>query len=102
MEKPKVLYPNASPFHSLKIHPRNRPPRADLYKFNLPDRIPRFTLPLRNEDRLPILDLQALLDRVYDRAGYDVAVDYSSNPVSSLSGEEMDWLDAQLREKGLR
>lgn len=77
-------------------------PRADLYGFNLSDAIPAFSLPLRSEDSLPVLDLQALLDRVYDRAGYDVAIDYSSNPVSSLSGEELDWLDAQLREKGLR
>ncbi|HBE17940.1 MAG TPA: hypothetical protein DEG17_17575 [Cyanobacteria bacterium UBA11149] len=49
-----------------------------------------------------IVNLQALLDSVYDRAGYDVVIDYSSNPVSSLSAEEINWLDAQLREKGLR
>lgn len=97
-----ILHKGEPSRYRILISRSDRRPRADLYGFNLPDAIPAFSLPLRPEDRLPVLDLQMLLDRVYDRAGYDVAIDYSSNPVSSLSEEEINWIDAQLQEKGLR
>lgn len=80
----------------------DRRPRADLYVFNLPDMIPSFPLPLRSEDVEPVLNLQALLGRVYDRAGYEVAIDYRSQPVPPLSPVEADWMDSLLRKKGLR
>jgi len=60
-------------------------PAADLYLFNLPDAIPAFPLPLRSGDVEPIVDLQALLNEVYDRAGYDFTLDYTPDPVPALS-----------------
>jgi Protein of unknown function (DUF4058) len=51
-------------------------PNADLYAFNLPDVIPSFPLPLRAGDTEPILDLQNLLNNVYDLYGYDLVVNY--------------------------
>lgn len=80
----------------------DRRPTADLYLFNLPNEIPKFTLPLRSEDVDPVVDLQALLNGVYDRAGYDYTIDYSREPVPALSEEDAAWADALLREKGLR
>jgi len=40
--------------------------------------IPAFALPLRGGDVEPIVDLQALLNTVYDRAGYDFTIDYTA------------------------
>ncbi|MUH00186.1 DUF4058 family protein [Scytonema sp. UIC 10036] len=80
----------------------DRRPRADLYVFNLPDKIPTFSLPLRAQENLPIVDLQVLLSFIYDRAGYDVAIDYTKEPVPPLTKLEADWVDSLLREKGLR
>jgi Uma2 family endonuclease len=80
----------------------DRRPTADLYLFNLPNEIPKFSLPLRSEDVEPVIDLQALLHGVYDRAGYDYTMDYSREPVPALSEADAAWADAILREKGLR
>jgi hypothetical protein len=66
-------------------------PRADLYCFNLPDLIPLFPLPLQSPDPEPVIDLHALLSQVYERAGYEVAIDYRCDPVISLDAEAADW-----------
>jgi len=77
-------------------------PYADLYAFNLQDVIPTFSLPLRSGDTEPVLNLQALLNEVYDVSGYDLVVDYSQEPVPALSEKDAAWADALLQEKGLR
>lgn len=77
-------------------------PTADLYLFNLPDSIPRFSLPLQPDDREPLVDLQTLLNDVYDRSGYDYFIDYRLNPLPPMSKADMAWLDALLRSKDLR
>jgi hypothetical protein len=77
-------------------------PHADLYTFNLLDRIPAFPLPLRPEDNEPIVDLQLLLDEVYELSGYDRAIDYNREPARSLSTETAAWLDEILRDRNLR
>jgi hypothetical protein len=80
----------------------NRHPIADLYAFNLQDIIPAFPLPLRSGDSEPVIDLQALLNEIYDASGYDLAVDYSQEAVPALSEADADWADALLQDKGLR
>jgi hypothetical protein len=80
----------------------NQKPLGDLYLFNLPDMIPQFPLPLRGGDAEPIVDLQALLNTVYDRAAYDFRIDYTAAPVPPLSEADATWADSLLRDKGLR
>ncbi|MBD1808981.1 DUF4058 family protein [Microcoleus sp. FACHB-SPT15] len=80
----------------------DRRPSADLYAFNLQNAIPSFPLPLRKEDTEPLVDLQELLNGVYDRAGYDLVIDYSHEPVPPLKESDAAWADVLLREKGLR
>ncbi|BBD66442.1 hypothetical protein NIES4072_62880 [Nostoc commune NIES-4072] len=80
----------------------DRRPYADLYAFNLPDIIPAFPLPLRSGDTEPVIDLQTLLNEVYDIYGYDLVVDYSQQPVPALSEADAAWADALLQHKGLR
>lgn len=77
-------------------------PTADLYLFNLPDAIPAFALPLRGGDVEPIVDLQALLNTVYDRAAYDFTLDYTPEPVPALAEPDAVWVDCLLRERELR
>jgi hypothetical protein len=80
----------------------NYRPKAELYPFNLPEPVPSFLLPLRQGDREPLLDLQALIHGVYDRAGLDLAIDYTSEPVPPLSEVDAVWVDGLLKEQGLR
>ncbi|MEL7039157.1 MAG: DUF4058 family protein [Cyanobacteria bacterium J06592_8] len=77
-------------------------PSADLYAFNLPQKIPAFPIPLRSGDREPLLDLQFLLNQVYDRAGYDLKLDYTLEPIPPLSEIDTSWIDQVLKEKELR
>jgi hypothetical protein len=79
-----------------------RRPQADLYAFDLPQPIPSFLLPLREGDEEPTVDLGDLLHALYDRAGYDLAVDYTAEPVPALEGGAAVWIDELLREKGRR
>ncbi|MBD0386916.1 MAG: DUF4058 family protein [Nostoc sp. C3-bin3] len=77
-------------------------PQSDLYAFNLPDVIPSFALPLRTGDSEPLVDLQSLLTGIYERASYDLVIDYNQKPVSRLLERDRGWVDALLQEKGLR
>ncbi|MEH1941111.1 MAG: DUF4058 family protein [Nostoc sp.] len=58
---------------------------ADLYAFNLPDIIPPFPIPLHSGDTELFIDLQTLLNEIYDIYRYDLVVDYSQQAVPALS-----------------
>jgi hypothetical protein len=77
-------------------------PRADLYAFDLMDKIPVFGLPLGVGDGWVAVDLRTLLDEIYEQSGYDLVIDYGQPPVPPLSASEMDWAEGWLRELGLR
>jgi hypothetical protein len=80
----------------------NHRPRADLYAFSVRDPIPTFPLPLQPGDNEPIVDLGALLRELYERAGYDLAVNYRQDPVPPLAPDDAVWADNLLRQAGLR
>ncbi|HEY9811816.1 MAG TPA: DUF4058 family protein [Halomicronema sp.] len=80
----------------------NSRPRADLYAFNLRDEIPKFPLPLKSEDEEPVVDLQSLLNTMYDVWNYGVRINYSREPVPVFSDSDAVWADNLLREKGCR
>ncbi|MBE9129617.1 MULTISPECIES: DUF4058 family protein [unclassified Coleofasciculus] len=80
----------------------NRRPLAQFYGFSVRQEIPKFFLPLQSGDTEPIVDLQSLLVGIYQRARYDMAVDYSQEPVPRLKEEDRVWADELLREKGRR
>jgi hypothetical protein len=88
--------------YRMLISRSDRRPRADLYVFEVRDPIPPFPLPLRPGDVEPVVDLQVILREVYDRVGYDLAVDYRQDPVPPLLGEDTAWADILLRKKGSR
>lgn len=77
-------------------------PRAELYAFNLQDVIPTFQLPLQLGDVEPIVNLQTLLNEIYDQGGYDLRLDYHQDPVPALSKTDAAWVDEWLKHKGLR
>jgi len=77
-------------------------PKAELYPFGLQKKIPTFLLPLCPSDREPLVDLQALIHGVYDRAGFDLAIDYTCEPVPPLAEADVVWANALLQQQGLR
>ena len=77
-------------------------PWADLYYFGVRDPIPDFPLPLQAGEEEPPVALNALLHALYDRAGYDLRIDYRGEPEPPLDAEDASWAAALLREAGLR
>lgn len=77
-------------------------PKAELYPFGLQEQIPVFLLPLRCGDTEPLVDLQALIHGVYDRAGFDLAIDYSREAVPPLGEVYLAWVSELLKEQLLR
>lgn len=77
-------------------------PKADLYAFNLPNMIPFYPLPLREIEPEPLLDIQPLINQLYEEGNYDLVIDYTQEPVPPLSQENAAWVDEVLKEKGLR
>ncbi|MEM9485840.1 MAG: DUF4058 family protein, partial [Cyanobacteria bacterium P01_F01_bin.116] len=76
-------------------------PQAELYGFNLRDKIPTFSLPLRQDDRATV-NLQSVLNQIYERSGYDLKLDYQEDPVPLFNDEENRWMHNLLTNKGLR
>ena len=56
---------------------------------------------LCSQDVEPVVDLQRLLNEIYDLSGYDLVIDYSKNPEPPLSEANAAWASSWLREKGL-
>lgn len=77
-------------------------PQASLYAFNVRDPIPAFQLPLQAGDEEPMVQLKEILEGVYERAGYDLRLDYLQEPQPSLSEEDTEWMDALFKEAGIR
>jgi hypothetical protein len=76
--------------------------RGLLYPIRLRPRLPVIPIPLKPDDPDVRLDLQAVLDEAYDRAAYDMEIDYRKEPRPPLDGELAAWADQLLRSKGLR
>ena len=71
-------------------------PRAHLYPFNLRDAIPAFALPLLPGDEEPSVDLGAIFHALYERARYDLSLDYSQPPVPPLRDEDEAWVRERI------
>ena len=53
-------------------------------------------------DKEIIVDLQELINGIYEIASYDLVIDYSQEPVPELSEEDKIWVDELLKEQRLR
>ncbi|PSB07221.1 hypothetical protein C7B76_28345 [filamentous cyanobacterium CCP2] len=71
-------------------------PEAELYPFNWREPIPPFHLPLCPGDQEPIIDLEDILNAIYDEAALDLAIDYSKQPLPPLSDADFSWLRNHL------
>lgn len=72
---------------------------AEVYNLPLPERLPAFRVPLRVTDRDIALDLQPLIDRVYELGAY-WQTDYTQTPGEPWSPEEAAWVAELLRPDG--
>jgi hypothetical protein len=61
--------------------------------------LPVIGIPLRGEDPDVPLDLSAVFKAVYDRASYDLSLDYRKEPQPPLAGDDAKWARELLRRR---
>ncbi|NEQ27585.1 MAG: DUF4058 family protein [Microcoleus sp. SIO2G3] len=95
---PMLMQGQVQPTHyRIVVSRAQQRPQADLYSFNLPEVVPSVPLPLKPEEAEPIIELQAIVDGVCDRAGYNDRIDYGQPiPSPALSQADQQWVDALL------
>ncbi|MFZ0547293.1 MAG: DUF4058 family protein [Candidatus Promineifilaceae bacterium] len=71
-------------------------PRARQFAFNLRQPIPAFHIPLLPGDEEPLLDLGRVLHDLYDRARFDLRLNYEKAAVPPLSEEDAAWAHEQI------
>ena len=79
-----------------------RLPSAQLFAFTVREPIPNFTIPLQQNEEEIELNLQDLLLGIYERARFDLTLDYNQSPVPDLLVQDREWMDLLLREQGRR
>ena len=83
--------------HFVIVSRANRRPTAEVWPCTLRQSLPTLPLPLADADPDATLDLQAVFDTVYDRAGYDYSLDYTRALEPPLAPEDAAWVQTITR-----
>ncbi|MBF2065883.1 MAG: DUF4058 family protein [Calothrix sp. C42_A2020_038] len=89
--EPMLIFGGAKDDYYILVSRGYHRPDADLYTFTVRDVVPAFPVPLKQGDIEPIVDLQQLLRDIYERARFDLVIDYSQPPKPPLSKEDAAW-----------
>jgi hypothetical protein len=73
-----------------------RLPESDVYGWPLRHALPIIPVPLKEGDPDVLLDLQAVFDTIYDRAGYRYSLDYHAPIVPPLNEADNTWVKPAL------
>ena len=84
------------------VSEKARRPKGRVWPILLTQRLPVIPIPLRPEDGDAPLDLQQILAASYDRAAYDLQVDYRTAPSPPLPEKYRGWADSLLRSQDAR
>ncbi len=90
--EPFPMKSTVSSDYRILISRSHQRPKAQLYAFNLREIIPAFPIPLLIGEAEPLLELQPLLHRVYDRARLELAINYSLTCTPKLSFDDEAWV----------
>lgn len=74
--------------------------RGQLYPFSVRQAIPAFTLPLLPGDKEPQVELNTILHDLYERASFDLRLDYTKSPVPPLANEDTEWAKGLIANRG--
>jgi len=96
----RELLPRAD--YYIHVSHREKRPKGYVCPILLTQQLPVIGIPLMPEDPDVELNLQDVLNSAYDRAAYDLEVDYQKDPLPSLSDAGSVWINQVLKDKGLR
>lgn len=77
-------------------------PLMEVWPIALHEPLPTVPIPLLSGDPDVCLNLQTAFSAAYDVPGYDLIVDYTQPPDIPLSDADAVWVEAHLRQAGLR
>jgi Protein of unknown function (DUF4058) len=101
--QPMAMEPIPAGAYRILVAPGWERPRARLTVFQIRSLLPELSVPLRRGEAEPRVDLASMLASLYDRARYDVSVDYRlAPPEPPPSPEDAAWTEELLRAAGLR
>lgn len=73
-------------------------PGVDVYSWNLEDGLPKIPIPLREGEADIQLNLVSAFSSVYERAGYDYAIDYDAAISPQPSDDQSAWISQRILE----
>ncbi len=73
-----------------------RRPRVDVFAWSLRQRMPEIPIPLAKGDPDVKLDLQAVFDTVYERAHYELSLNYQAELRPALNADDAAWLRERI------
>lgn len=94
--RPPMLHPLPRADYMVLVTRRAERPQCAVYAWNLPDAMPLVPVPLRPGAPEPPLDLKRAVDIVYDRARYDMVVNYHKPPAPPLRPAAARWVRKQV------
>lgn len=101
--KPPEFIPTSQLSHYYILVSRvEQRPSATLIPFAIQQPIPAFRLPLLPGDDEPEVNLGQILHALYDRAGFDLRIDYKQAPEPPFAEKDTAWIDALLKNADLR
>jgi hypothetical protein len=71
--------------------------RIEVWPIALRDKLPVVPVPLRAPDKDVPLDLDACLKAIYDRAAYDLRLNYAAPPIPPLNPDDARWAETLLK-----
>lgn len=98
MGEPMPIEPPVRADYSILVSRWNQRPGSLLYAFNMRQPIPTFPIPLQPGDKEPDLPLNQILHELYDKAGYDLRIDYARPADPPLHGEDAAWAQGVVGE----
>lgn len=102
-KRPQVARPLPEAPYFLFLSRVQRRPYIDIWPLSLREPIKPVPVPLRHPDPAVPLDLGAAVHEAYQRARYDLDIDYRADPPPpTLSPDDAAWLDAHLKAAGVR
>jgi hypothetical protein len=84
-------------YHILVSRAETRP-QADLYAVTVRQPLPRFPLPLKGRDEAVAVEMSDIFSGIYDRASYDLRLDYTQPPPPpAFSEADQRWIQDLLQ-----
>lgn len=86
-----VVGPDVESNYRILVAPGWRRPHARMHAFSLRQPIPEISIPLQKGEDEPTLALNDLLHSLYNRARFDLRLDYNEPPVPPLAAADAVW-----------